>query len=404
MTKFSNKKGVILLLTFIIMTTLIAITTGFLYMVSIRTRSSGFDLTSAKALWIAEGGIQQIKYNLENGITYPTATTVTTNLGDGNYSVLVTPGVSNIYTLISKGTVDVVSREVTQSIIVNRTGFPDAFDYAVFGNTSTHTLKIEKDTDISGDLYCDGDVEVKDEESSVTGLVYADSVTGDGTYTEAPGPPDPVPTYPTFNTTTYDNAIADAGSPSDATFDGSEDLDLSAFSGSTAYYNKLTVKGSATITGPGTIVTTGDVKLEGSANVSQNVTIISKEKIEVKDDAIVQSGAVLYGIDEVKLKDNANVTGSLLAPVSDVTLEGSATFAGIIYASKVDLDNCNVTVSGSIVANEYEGHKIKAKGSDNLSIIFNQPSFPSSVPTGLPADSTDAVLQQDWDENVPPTT
>ena len=37
------------------------------------------------------------------------------------------------------------------------------------------------------------------------GLVCADDVSGSGTYTEASDPPDPVPLYPTFVSTWYDD-------------------------------------------------------------------------------------------------------------------------------------------------------------------------------------------------------
>jgi len=58
----------ILILTFVIMITLIAIVTGFLYMTSIQTRAAGYDISDSKALWLAEAGIQKAIWNLKTPI------------------------------------------------------------------------------------------------------------------------------------------------------------------------------------------------------------------------------------------------------------------------------------------------------------------------------------------------
>lgn len=90
-----TQKGAILLLTFIIMVTLIGVTVAFLYMLSVRTKASGYDLASSKALWLAEAGLQKAMWNLKTPVAQGgqgknwTTTGTTENLGSGSYTMVV---------------------------------------------------------------------------------------------------------------------------------------------------------------------------------------------------------------------------------------------------------------------------------------------------------------------------
>ncbi len=396
MIDLSAKGGAALIMTFIIMATLSAITAGFLFMTSAQLKGSGNDVASSKALWIAEAGIQQAIYQLKNDSGYRNSpTAINANLGDGSYSVSVSKNGST-YDLSSTGTVDVLNRKVMQSADVS-IAFPAAFDYVLFGNINSDELKIKDDVAISGDVYYDGDVEVEQNTSVTNGLVYADSVTGSGTYTEAPGPPDPVPTYPAFDTTWYDNQISTAESQasSDWTLKNNDTYDLN---GGTVYYKKVKIKDNATITGSGIIVAKNDVTIQDSANISSNVTIVTKKNMKIKNNAVIQSGAVLYARKDITLRDSANVTGSVLAPENNksVIVKDSTTFTGIIYADTAKLRG-DAVISGSVVANEYDGDKIK----DDVSVTYDQSSLPGSLPQGIPEGAITVTPQSDWDEVVP---
>lgn len=90
-----NKKGMVLVLAFIIMTALTAITVTFLYVNSVQTKAGGYDIASSKAFWLAEAGLQKAIWNLKTpvgsggqGENWVTAGT-TENLGDGNYTMVV---------------------------------------------------------------------------------------------------------------------------------------------------------------------------------------------------------------------------------------------------------------------------------------------------------------------------
>jgi len=90
-----DKKGAVLLLTFIVMVVLFVLTVGFLSMVSYQAKASGQDMSSTKAVYLAEAGLQKAIWNLKTpvgsggqGENWTTAGT-TENLGDGSYTMEV---------------------------------------------------------------------------------------------------------------------------------------------------------------------------------------------------------------------------------------------------------------------------------------------------------------------------
>ena len=95
MRGLSAKRGVVLIMTFIIMATLTAMTAGFLFMTSTQLKGSGYDTVSAKALWLAEAGLQKAVWNLKTpagsggqGEDWTTAGTEESS-GDGSYNMVV---------------------------------------------------------------------------------------------------------------------------------------------------------------------------------------------------------------------------------------------------------------------------------------------------------------------------
>lgn len=90
-----SETGTVLVPTFIVMLTLTAIVTGFLFMISIQTKGIGWDIPSSKAIWLAEAGFQKAIWNLKTptgsggqGETWTTNGT-TESLGDGTYTMVV---------------------------------------------------------------------------------------------------------------------------------------------------------------------------------------------------------------------------------------------------------------------------------------------------------------------------
>ena len=130
------KRGVALILTFMIMVTVMTVAMAFLFMLNTRSRGTASDVASHKALWVAEAGLQSVIYRLKTDIAYRNdPTQVMGSVGDGSYLVSVSKDVDT-YTLNSAGTVDVIEREITQSVIVAGS---DAFDYAVVAGSNIQT-------------------------------------------------------------------------------------------------------------------------------------------------------------------------------------------------------------------------------------------------------------------------
>lgn len=410
----TGKEGAALILTFIFMITLVVIVAAYLFMATGGIRNVNAQINNATAFYLAEAGLNKAVWYLMN--TAPDGTTDgswrTTaypaspgpepadprqeSLGDGTYTMWVEDLGSDIL-ITARGTVNNIQRIVQQEVNLS-VGWASAFSYAIYGDDTSNTLELKNNTTINGHLYYDyfnGRVEVETNASvPAPYYIYANSITGGGTYTQAPSAPNPLPSFPTFDTTTYNNAISTAESQAseNLTLSGNSNLTLS---GSTVYYKKVTVKNNATVTGPGTIVATKDVVIKNNANIGEGVTIISKKNMELKNDSIVQQDSLLYARKDITLQGSVNVTASVIAPVSGkkVKMEDNSTLTGIIYGSKAELKD-DATINGAVVVNNYKGDKIK----DNITVNYNSSYLPSSIPTGLEKDITVTSVTDSWRE------
>ncbi len=116
----NSEKAAVLILTFIIMTTLSAMTVAFLYFTSIRLRSSIAGVEYSQALWLAEAGLQRYMYLLKNDADYrDNYPDLSDDLGKGSYLVRVDEN-HKTYVLTSTGAVNVVNRTITQSVVVTK--------------------------------------------------------------------------------------------------------------------------------------------------------------------------------------------------------------------------------------------------------------------------------------------
>lgn len=91
-----SERGVVLISTFIVMVTLIAIAVAFMYMNSVQTLGVGAGIPDSKAIWLAEAGIQKAIWDLKTptgsggqGESW-TTTGTTESLGSGSYTMVVT--------------------------------------------------------------------------------------------------------------------------------------------------------------------------------------------------------------------------------------------------------------------------------------------------------------------------
>jgi len=157
-----NKRGVALIYAFLIIAVL-AILGGAIVLRSVSERSAAESYSkSTKSFWLAEAGIEgavrQLKQNWYNRTT---ASMVSLSKGEGTYSfdIYDTDDFGNdlperTLRIVSTGDVDGTIR--TLEVVIKR--FVEMWDYAIYG---VNMVELKAGTTVHGDVYVDGDAEVK---------------------------------------------------------------------------------------------------------------------------------------------------------------------------------------------------------------------------------------------------
>jgi hypothetical protein len=123
----SDRKGVVLILTFIVMVTLAAITAAFLYMTSIQVRASGRSLADARAFQVAQAGVAKARWALSRGGQSPGWGETASPFGAGQGTYVVTTAYSDWptrrhVTITSSGYIPgnsnfIARRQVVESVV-----------------------------------------------------------------------------------------------------------------------------------------------------------------------------------------------------------------------------------------------------------------------------------------------
>ncbi|MBN1872498.1 MAG: hypothetical protein JW800_08000 [Candidatus Omnitrophica bacterium] len=339
--RLTDKRGMVLIYVFIAVILLAAITSSFLFMTVVKMRGSGYDSADAKALWIAEGGLERYIYLLSTDSDYrDDYPDLEDDLGDGSYLVEATyDEPTSTYILTSTGTAGYLSRRITRSVVVTE-GSLEAFNYA---------------------QHSGGNIDFKDSEGTVDGDISAagnvnneDDMAITGTITESSSV-----TMPTVNYDSYE-AIADPGQ---------------IVTGNKTFAAGVTESGIWYITGKATI----------NDNVTINGTVVAEGNI------------VLDNSENVTITPTSNYPALIAGgKISGKKLEDS-TINGLIFAeNSIELnENKNVVLNGSMIA----GGKIEMKDGDadcevnyDTDILIDPPPYFSGGGT------ITAAPEDDWDE------
>jgi len=334
-----GRKGIVLILTVVVMTALLSVAGAFLYMTSVHTRGVGFNMVSAKAFWIAEAGLQQVIYQLKNDSGYRSnPTTVSANLGGGSYEVTVSKDAStSTYTLTSIGAVDVLSRKITQRVVE----VPDAFNYACYISPNANLSNTTNGV-INGNFMVDQNV------SGEGDWTINGTLTQNGNIT-----------IPTVDFASY-RTIADHVVIGNFTFQENQ-----TYTG--LYYITGVTKIESNVIINGGLVTEGTVNMRAASEARLNP--ISGRP------AIITSGAI-----DMSSSVNSGVNGK-----------------GIIYAQQgLNLQQAsNVAISGTIIIDQ----NLNVKNADKITFTYDPdilvhppPYFTGSVITLTP---------QGWNEIMP---
>lgn len=374
-----GKDGFVLVVSVILLLSISVIAAAFVSLVTTRSRAAAYALAGEQAFWLAEAGIQDVIYNVKNDSTYrDDPTNITGSLGGGTYSVSVAKRAGEtIYDMTSTGTVGGASKSLSQTATFTFMGWTHPFtDYGSFAGSGN--INMRNTATIAGDAYTAGSVSTANS-SRVTGTVYADS--GSGNYTRLPLP-DPPLSSPTLTTTYYDKLIATAGTyiKKDMTY---ETLSLA---GGTVYVNgKVTTEN---ITGPGTVVSTGNFKVDGGT-VGQDVTIVSNATLSFAANSTVESGGVLYAKNSfASTASNVIMNGVAILTPGVVNLSNTVTINGAILCKGSLTIGSTVVLNGAVVS----GGTMTMTGKGR--IVQNKNQLPARVPSGVETDTS--VTLSDW--------
>jgi len=388
-----NKRGNIILV-FILMTALIVIAASFIFLISGKMRNITYELSSMRALYVAEAGLQKAMWDLSTspeaggqGLSWRT-TGQEESYGLGKYIFSISDAGGNRVLIVSTAEVFGAARGVSQK--VNLAKLPAAFDYAVFSNSGFTAVG---DVRISGDIFGDGNISLLGSCVVANGEVFhpaGATVTGSGTSQFVDGgTPDPVPAMPVLVTTYYNNQIAIAEGEAAGNKTYTSDINLN---GSTVYVKgDVDISGSGNISGPGAIVATGSISISGShTSDGSDIKFISKNDMSLSGSSTIPN-SLFYSKSNLKISGTERIIAGSFISGGDLTMSGTSTLQGLAYALGDAKFGGNVSCVGSLAASRL----ISLGGS--VSITFDRDALPSDVPAGFTSEGI-APIKGSWKE------
>lgn len=303
-----NEKGAVLIITFIFMISLTIVTAAYLFMVTYGTRNVNAQVNNAKAVYLADAGLNKAVWYLTNtapdGSTngswrttaYPAAAGSNPtdpqqeSLGSGTYIMWVETSGSNIR-VTARGTVNNIVRTIQETIILTA-GVPAAFYYAQFSADD-----IDYD---DSDGIITGNIAAGDNINNESGMTITGTVTEDSTVA-----------MPTVDLASY-AAIATT------TVTGNRTFNAGTYSG--IWY----VSGNATIRDDvmfnGTLIAGGNIVLTNADNFTSTPTsnypaLVANTDINGNNMTEANISGLLFAGDDINMDDGEDntINGSLIA-------------------------------------------------------------------------------------------
>ncbi|MFH0887520.1 MAG: hypothetical protein V1843_05060 [bacterium] len=338
-----------IILTFILLIALSAFTTVFLFMISGNLRQLGSQVNYEKSFYIAEAGAEKALWYLktpvaDGGMGESWRTTgLTESFGGGQYTISVADSATGTVVIMVTGEALGTSRAVGTEL---RPGTPSAFNYTVFADGN---FSVAKDSEISGTIFVNGNTSIAS--GCSLGTIYhpsGTSISGSG-YIDG-GEPSPLPTMPTLNTTSYDNAIAIANTYAAGDVSYNDDFSLG---GGTTYVNgNINFTKDLIITGPGTLVVSGNINMAKNITVTGGeVNLISGGSFSASKDFSL-SNTNVYAATSINLAKDVSAGGmsalSLITPGS-ISISKDPNLTAFIYAGGSASIAKDAVIHGSLV-------------------------------------------------------
>jgi len=381
-----------------------------------------------KAYYLAEAGINHALWNLNHQI----AEDVSGSLGDGTYQTSYN-GAAKV--LRSTGTVNNISRTITVKVTV--ADLPLAFNYGAFISKTSEIPGDDNNKDANGNVYIFGANEPEGSADKVVvmgyqqlnihgwiddgenpggfggvGLVYSDTgqyspASNEGTHFNIGARPDPYPSIPTLDTTSYDNKIASAaadpsvvGNPTytNLTFNLSE-------SDPNYIPNPLKIKGNVTISGtisggtpekPAELIVTKKVTLN-NVTVEPYTTIIAGENIYINGNTTIKESGTdaddnadseFYANSDFYINGYGTIRATLITNYKLwIETGGQLNIYGPVFSTnwtkmKVTNTSARINFYGSIV-NGADGQLIFDSIKGKVYIYFDKSFFPTYAPAAF---------------------
>ncbi|MFH1645961.1 MAG: pilus assembly PilX N-terminal domain-containing protein [Candidatus Omnitrophota bacterium] len=346
MLKKQSEKGAVLVISLMIILMLTSITAGFVFLVTVFTRSVGANMVSSKAFWIAEAGLQEAIYKVSTDVAYrnnPVA--ITNNLGSGSYTVNVTLA-GNFYRISSVAQVAGYSTKVEQSMRIQGYpgGLPEAFYYTNYVSGAINLQNVINGT-IVGDIAAGSDVH-GEEDWTITGTIETPKVID----------------FPTVDFTGYEG-ISDYVINGNFTFEEGQ-----------VYEGLYYIKGNVTV----------------EADVTINGGIIAENVVNMRgaDGVLIEPPSGMPAVIAGGPIDMSNASGAQIKGVGIIYSESGVNFQNAqncSYKGTYIVDgNMNVKNTESVVL-EF-----------NPDILVNPPPFFKGYTGG--GGSSVVTLERDWTE------
>jgi uncharacterized Zn-binding protein involved in type VI secretion len=367
---------------------------AFLSYIGIRLKESGVRVSEIESFYVADAGVNKAIWYLGTptgsggrGLTWRVTGTYEA-FGWGGFLLTVRDYATNEVEIISTGEVSGIMKTVSQ--VVTLGGLPAAFDYAVYCNTGT---AFSGNVNVQGDVYMNGSSSFGSNCRFTDGYVYhptGTTLSGGGTWTDG-GAENPVPTFPSFDSSYYDGLIATAqGVPAGNQTYSNTTVNLN---GQTIYVKgNVTISGNTTINGPGQIVATGTINQSGNTYTSALVKFVANGAMGISGNTYT-SGADYYSATSISGSGNTRVDVGSMLTKGAVSLSGNLNLSGIVFAnSGTSFISGNPVIRGALIASHFGSF------SGNANVVFDESKFPSTMPTGFTA-STLTVKKGSWRGN-----
>lgn len=355
------------------------------YMLTQGTSSTFVSLSATRAFYLAEAGLNDSFWELKYGSKLYGAPG--DPLGEiDSRSITFGDGASGSYTveeptneIVATGEVGGVKRRVR--VMVTNAKVSYTLYVCNRGNVT-----IDKNTEVSGNIFINGNVIVKtptDIDTNITVLYLNES--DDAHYSNGAMFPyrtlSHAPEDPVLNTSWYDSLLAVAATQ----HAGNETWKNKTIQNTLYIKGDLTIEKSLTTGGSAVVVVDGSVSLKNNATVDDSIIIISEQGINIGNNVEIgntrgKSGNLLFSKSApISIGNNAVVNGSVVSK-DDMTIGGNAEVCGLVFCNgELSIDNGGMDVNGELWTSSLSGNTL----SKNSKVVYNSSYISSALPPGV---------------------